>query len=42
MSAQANLEEALRGRRVELVVIGGSAGGVDALFQLLPAVPQVS
>jgi two-component system chemotaxis response regulator CheB len=40
MSAQANLEEALRGRRVELVVIGGSAGGVDALFQLLPAVPQ--
>lgn len=31
--------EALRGRRVELVVIGGSAGGVDALFQLLPAIP---
>ena len=39
-SALADLEEALRGRRVELVVIGGSAGGVDALFQLLPAVPQ--
>ena len=30
---------ALRGRRTELVVIGGSAGGVDALFQLLPALP---
>ena len=28
----------LAGRRIELVVIGGSAGGVDALFQLLPAV----
>lgn len=32
--------EALRGRRTELVVIGGSAGGVDALVGLLPAVPQ--
>ncbi|KFI06882.1 chemotaxis protein CheB [Massilia sp. BSC265] len=29
----------MRGRRVELVVIGGSAGGVDALFQLLPGIP---
>ncbi|MGI4841841.1 MAG: chemotaxis protein CheB [Janthinobacterium lividum] len=39
-SVLAEIGAALRGRRVELVVIGGSAGGVDALFQLLPAVPQ--
>jgi two-component system chemotaxis response regulator CheB len=31
--------QALRGRRVELVVIGGSAGGVDALIGLLPSIP---
>lgn len=30
---------ALHGRRIELVVIGGSAGGVDALAGLLPALP---
>ncbi|CAN7269882.1 chemotaxis protein CheB [Massilia sp. LjRoot122] len=30
---------ALRGRRTELVVIGGSAGGVDALVGLLPTIP---
>lgn len=30
---------ALRGRRIELVVIGGSAGGVDALIGLLPTIP---
>lgn len=30
---------ALRGRRFELVVIGGSAGGVDALIGLLPTIP---
>jgi two-component system chemotaxis response regulator CheB len=30
---------ALRGRRFEAVVIGGSAGGVDALVALLPAIP---
>lgn len=29
----------LSGRRIELVVIGGSAGGVDALIGLLPAIP---
>jgi two-component system chemotaxis response regulator CheB len=34
------VEQALRGRRIELVVIGGSAGGVDALIGLLPAIPQ--
>ncbi|VXC71762.1 chemotaxis protein CheB [Massilia sp. 9I] len=31
--------EALHGRRTELVVIGGSAGGVDALIGLLPEIP---
>ena len=31
--------EALHNRRTELVVIGGSAGGVDALIGLLPAIP---
>lgn len=29
----------LAGRRIELVVIGGSAGGVDALVGLLPVLP---
>jgi two-component system chemotaxis response regulator CheB len=29
----------LAGRRIELVVIGGSAGGIDALLTLLPALP---
>jgi two-component system chemotaxis response regulator CheB len=33
------LRATLRGRRFEAVVIGGSAGGVDALFTLLPALP---
>ena len=33
------LRAALRGRRFEAVVIGGSAGGVDALVSLLPAIP---
>jgi two-component system chemotaxis response regulator CheB len=40
LSTLAGIKEALHGRRVELVVIGGSAGGVDALFKLLPAVPE--
>lgn len=43
MSIPANQLEAvgaaLRGRRTELVVIGGSAGGVDALVGLLPTIP---
>lgn len=38
-SGPADVERALDGRRIELVVIGGSAGGVDALIGLLPAVP---
>ena len=33
------MRAALRGRRFEAVVIGGSAGGVDALVALLPALP---
>ena len=33
------MRAALRGRRFEAVVIGGSAGGVDALVALLPAIP---
>jgi two-component system, chemotaxis family, protein-glutamate methylesterase/glutaminase len=35
--ADGALRDALRGRRFEAVVIGGSAGGVDALVTLLPA-----
>jgi len=34
------LRAALHGRRVQAVVIGGSAGSVDALIQLLPALPE--
>ncbi len=34
------LRAALDGRRVDAVVIGGSAGSVDALIQLLPALPE--
>jgi two-component system chemotaxis response regulator CheB len=33
------IRSALQGRRIEAVVIGGSAGGVDALINLLPAIP---
>jgi two-component system chemotaxis response regulator CheB len=33
------LRATLRGRRFEAVLIGGSAGGVDALVELLPAIP---
>jgi two-component system chemotaxis response regulator CheB len=32
-------EAALAGRRIEAVVIGASAGGVEALGALLPALP---
>jgi two-component system chemotaxis response regulator CheB len=44
MSATAVLDDdalhaALDGRRIGAVVIGGSAGGVDALIKLLPALP---
>jgi two-component system chemotaxis response regulator CheB len=44
MSARAGLRDELRGalagRRLEAVVIGASAGGVDALVNLLPALPR--
>jgi len=33
------IDAALAGRRIEAVVIGASAGGVDALVELLPALP---
>ena len=39
MTTAERLGQALRARRFELVVIGGSAGGVDALFKLLPSIP---
>ena len=34
------VDKALAGRRIEAVVIGASAGGVDALVELLPALPS--
>jgi two-component system chemotaxis response regulator CheB len=34
------IDAALAGRRIEAVVIGASAGGVDALVDLLPALPR--
>lgn len=36
----ADLRAAVRGRRIEAVVIGASAGGVEALVALLPALPE--
>lgn len=40
MDSRLALEQALRGRTVEAVVIGASAGGVNALLQMLPALPR--
>jgi two-component system chemotaxis response regulator CheB len=34
------IDAALAGRRIEAVVIGASAGGVDALVDLLPVLPR--
>ncbi len=42
MSARADVTQALAGRRIELLVIAGSAGGIDALLALLPALPAAS
>lgn len=42
MSAPSYLAHVLSGRRIELVVIGASAGGIDALLTLLPALPATS
>jgi two-component system chemotaxis response regulator CheB len=39
MNYRAGIAAALAGRRIEALVIGGSAGGVDALLALLPALP---
>jgi two-component system chemotaxis response regulator CheB len=39
MTRNADFDAALAGRRIEALVIGGSAGGVDALLTLLPALP---
>jgi two-component system chemotaxis response regulator CheB len=39
MNYSADIAAALAGRRIEALVIGGSAGGVDALLALLPALP---
>jgi len=35
-----SLEQALKGREVEAVVIGASAGGVSALLHMLPGLPK--
>ncbi|MFL6676477.1 MAG: chemotaxis protein CheB [Massilia sp.] len=40
MTNEADFAHALAGRRIELIVIGGSAGGIDALLTLLPALPR--
>jgi two-component system chemotaxis response regulator CheB len=40
MNADADIAAALAGRRIEAVVIGASAGGIDALLALLPGLPQ--
>ena len=40
MTRRADISAALEGRRIEALVIGGSAGGVDALIGLLPALPE--
>jgi two-component system chemotaxis response regulator CheB len=37
--SRAQVRAALGGRRIEAVLIGGSAGGVDALVTLLPGIP---
>ena len=40
MQSAPSLEMAVQGRTTEAVVIGASAGGVNALMQLLPALPR--
>ncbi|MGZ5200278.1 MAG: chemotaxis protein CheB [Telluria sp.] len=39
MTSRADIGKALAGRRIEVVVIGASAGGIEALLKLLPALP---
>ncbi|WP_211232051.1 chemotaxis protein CheB [Pseudoduganella violaceinigra] len=40
MPTDPTLEMAARGRTIDAVVIGASAGGVNALMQMLPALPR--
>jgi len=40
MRPDPSLDMALQGRQFEAVVIGASAGGVNALMQVLPALPR--
>ena len=40
MQTDPSLDMALQGRHIEAVVIGASAGGVNALMQVLPALPR--
>ena len=40
MQTDPSLEMAVQGRTTEAVVIGASAGGVNALLQVLPALPR--
>ena len=40
MQTDPSLGMALQGRHIEAVVIGASAGGVNALMQVLPALPR--
>jgi two-component system chemotaxis response regulator CheB len=39
MSVDADIARVLAGRRIEALVIGASAGGIDALLTILPALP---
>ena len=40
MQTDPSLDMAVRGRTTEAIVIGASAGGVNALIQVLPALPR--
>lgn len=40
MDGLPSLDQAVRGRATQAVLIGASAGGVNALLQLLPALPR--
>ena len=40
MTLEQQMAVAMGKRRIEMVVIGGSAGGVDAMLGLLPSLPQ--
>lgn len=39
-TAHASHDALLAGRRIDAVVIGASAGGIDALMRILPALPE--